>query len=202
MLGVASRIPDPAVRDQFADRLAHKARVTEEVVRAEIRRAAARRKTELPAERLPSLMTRVLPAEKGLLWALMHDPAGALPWLERLEPADLQGLSTANILATALEVGPADLEATPNALMERLSSIEAELLAAMAAEAAAPVSRPDVCVQSLKRRRLEREQAEVQREIDRLQAQGETGPALNELLRRKLTVQRALERGDRVNGLQ
>ena len=40
MLGVAARIPDPAVRDQFADRLAHKARVTEAVVRAEIRKAA------------------------------------------------------------------------------------------------------------------------------------------------------------------
>ena len=40
MLGVAARIPDPAARDQFADRLAHKARVTEDVVRAEIRKAA------------------------------------------------------------------------------------------------------------------------------------------------------------------
>jgi DNA primase len=202
MLGVASRIPDPAVRDQFADRLAHKARVTEAVVRTEIRKAAAARKTELPAERLPSLMTRVLPAEKGLLWALMHDPAAVLPWLGHLEPEDLQGLSTSHILSTALEVGLADPEATPNALMGRLNTMEAELLAAMAAEAAAPVSRPDVCVQSLKRRRLEREQAEVQREIDRLQAQGDTGPRLNDLLRRKLTVQRALERGDRVNGLQ
>jgi DNA primase len=202
MLGVASRIPDPAVRDQFADRLAHKARVTEEVVRTEIRKAAAARKTDLPAERLPSLMTRVLPAEKGLLWALMHDPAGVLPWLGRLEPEDLQGLSTSHILSTALELGLADPEATPNALMGRLNTVEAELLAAMAAEAAAPVSRPDVCVQSLRRRRLEREQAEVQREIDLLQAQGDTGPALNDLLRRKLTVQRALERGDRVNGLQ
>jgi len=45
MLGVASRIPDAAARDQFADRLAHKARVTEGVVRAEIRKAAAERKT-------------------------------------------------------------------------------------------------------------------------------------------------------------
>jgi hypothetical protein len=102
----------------------------------------------------------------------------------------------------AIEVGPADPDSTPNVLMERLNTVEAELLAAMAAEASAPVSRPDVCVQSLKRRRLEREQAEVQREIDRLQAQGQSGPALNELLRRKLTVQRALERSDRVNGLQ
>ena len=34
MLTVAARIPDAAQRDQFADRLAHKARITEEVVRA------------------------------------------------------------------------------------------------------------------------------------------------------------------------
>ena len=40
MLTVAARIPDAAARDQFADRLAHKARITEEVVRAEIRKAA------------------------------------------------------------------------------------------------------------------------------------------------------------------
>ena len=74
MLGVAARIPDPAVRDQFADRLAHKARVTEDVVRAEIRKAAANRKTELPAERVPSLQGNVRKAEKGLIWSLVHDP--------------------------------------------------------------------------------------------------------------------------------
>ena len=78
MLGVAARIPDPAVRDQFADRLAHKARVTEDVVRAEIRKAAANRKTELPAERVPSLQGNVRKAEKGLIWSLVHDPEGAL----------------------------------------------------------------------------------------------------------------------------
>ena len=44
MLTVAARIPDAAARDQFADRLAHKARITEEVVRAEIRKAAVHRR--------------------------------------------------------------------------------------------------------------------------------------------------------------
>ena len=34
MLAVAAQIPDPAARDQFADRLAHRARVTEDVVRS------------------------------------------------------------------------------------------------------------------------------------------------------------------------
>ena len=45
MLTVAARIPDAAARDQFADRLAHKARITEEVVRAEIRKAAVHKET-------------------------------------------------------------------------------------------------------------------------------------------------------------
>ena len=47
MLEVAARIPDAAARDQFADRIAHKARITEEVVRAEIRKAAVGRRTTL-----------------------------------------------------------------------------------------------------------------------------------------------------------
>ena len=46
MLAVAARIPDAAARDQFADRIAHKARITEEVVRAEIRKAAVGRRTD------------------------------------------------------------------------------------------------------------------------------------------------------------
>ena len=54
MLTVAARIPDAAARDQFADRIAHKARITEEVVRAEIRKAAVSRRTAVTARELPS----------------------------------------------------------------------------------------------------------------------------------------------------
>jgi DNA primase len=49
MLTVASTIPDAATRDLFADRVAVRARITETVVRDEIRRAAAQRKTQAPA---------------------------------------------------------------------------------------------------------------------------------------------------------
>jgi len=192
MLGVAARIPDPAVRDQFADRLAHKARVTEDVVRAEIRKAAANRKTELPAERVPSLQGHVRKAEKGLIWSLVHDPAGTMQWLGQLEPEDLKGLSTANILRTAqeLDVKPEDV---PAALMERLSTQEAELLASVAAEPSAPAVLPDLCVVALKYVRLERELADVQRELNRLQNMGDSGPASMALLARKTQMVRALE---------
>ena len=53
MLAVAARIPDPAARDQFGDRIAHKARITEEVVRAEIRKAAVSRRPTLTERELP-----------------------------------------------------------------------------------------------------------------------------------------------------
>lgn len=192
MLGVAARIPDPAVRDQFADRLAHKARVTEDVVRAEIRKAAANRKTELPAERVPSLQGHVRKAEKGLIWSLVHDPVGTMQWLGQLEAEDLKGLSTANILRTAqeLDVKPEDV---PGALMERLSRQEAELLASVAAEPSAPAVLPDLCVVALKYVRLERELADVQRELNRLQNMGDSGPASMALLARKTQMVRALE---------
>ena len=49
MLAVAARIPDAAARDQFADRIAHRARITESVVRDEIRKAAVERRTEVSA---------------------------------------------------------------------------------------------------------------------------------------------------------
>src|SRR5204862_8367769 len=54
MLTVAARIPDAAARDQFADRIAHKARITEDVVPAEIRKAADKRQTDVIHREVPS----------------------------------------------------------------------------------------------------------------------------------------------------
>jgi DNA primase len=195
MLGVAARIPDPATRDQFADRLAHKARVTEEVVRAEIRKAAAARKTDLPVGRLPSLQAHLRPAEKGLLWGLIHQPEHTVGWVATLEDQDLEGLTSADVLRLARDLA-ATPEVVPNALMERLSTQEAQRLAAIATEASAPVLDAEFSVRSLKRLRLERERADLQREIDRLQARGEAGATLTTLLERKLELGRRLEHDD------
>lgn len=192
MLGVAARIPDPAVRDQFADRLAHKARVTEAVVRAEIRKAAGARKTELSVERVPTLQGHIRKAEKGLIWTLVHQPVEAVAALRSMEPDDLKGLSTENLLRTARDLD-VRAEDVPTTLMERLSTQEAELLASVAAEPSPPAVLPDLCVVALKYVRLERELAEVQRELRRLQDQGDSGSAVMVLLDRKQRMIRALE---------
>lgn len=195
MLSVAATIPDPAVRDQFADRVAHKARITEAVVRDEIRKAAAQRKTEAPAVAVPATM-RVLPAEQGLLWALIHEPVEALGALARLEPDDWEGLVAGPVfeLARGLRDVPAD--AVRDLLRDRLSEGERALVARAArAEAAAG---PDDCVRALRRRRIERDVGRAQDEIDRLQQAGPDGgdgtdARLSELWMAKVELLRQLE---------
>ena len=195
MLAVAARIPDPATRDQFADRLAHKARVTEEVVRAEIRKAAAARKTALPETRLPTLAGHLRAAERGLLWALIHQPEQALPWIRTLEDEDLEGLSSSDLLRMARELSDGDPAEAPNVLMERLSTEEAQRLAAIAAEPSPPVLDAEMSAQTLKRMKYERELAAVQREISRVQTLGERGTDLDSLLLRKTELARLLAPG-------
>ena len=90
MLAVAARIPDAAARDQFADRLAHQARITEDVVRAEIRKAAGARKTTVSPHRFLRRVAPLKPAERGLLWGLVHDPESGRAALEELDEEDLR----------------------------------------------------------------------------------------------------------------
>lgn len=170
MLAVAARIPDAAARDQFADRLAHKARIMEDVVRAEIRRAAVNRRTTLNEQDLPSL-GQIRPAEKGLIWAVVHEPAEGLAVLAELEEADLEGLPTRGILQTARALRDWPVEAVPGALRERLNEQEGRVVSSIADQPSAPAP-ARACGRVLKRLSCERERAAVQREIDRLQELG------------------------------
>ena len=170
MLTVAARIPDAAARDQFADRLAHKARITEEVVRAEIRKAAVQRQTAVEERRLPA-MGHMKPAEKGLIWALIRTPAAALPALAELDGDDLEALASRGILEQARSLQGCPPESIPVALKERLSKGEAGLVDEICRHDIAPAEPAD-CVRALKRLRFDRERASVQREIDRLQEEG------------------------------
>jgi DNA primase len=176
MLSVAAKIPDAAVRDQFADRLAHRARITEEVVRAEIRKAAVQKQTTVDERKVP-VVTQLKAAEKGLIWALLHDPSAGLSALAGLDADDLAGLASRTILEQARSLKDLPPEALPTTLLERLTRGEAQLVTDLGRPASPPAPSTE-CVQALKRRRFDRERAEVQREIDRLQEQG--GPRFDD----------------------
>ena len=189
MLGVAARIPDAARRDQFADRIAHKARITEEVVRAEIRKAAAGRKTAVGAHGVlagPG-QGQVRGAERALLWWIVNNPADAMVALREVDPEDLEGLATAEILGLARALQPETPDLLPSELIQRLSTMSAQLVARIAAEKAPPALIVRECVQALKLIRWEREKASLQREIIRLQdiGAGEHGHEIDALWQRK-----------------
>jgi DNA primase len=169
MLAVAAKIPDAAMRDQFADTIAHRARITESVVRAEIRKAAVERRTEVSPRQVPTF-GQIKPAERGLIWALLNRPEEAAEALFDVEPSDLEGLATGRILEQALSVHAEGGEPSPSALLARLNSEEVRLATGIAADPGAPAAAMD-CARALKRLRFEREVAALQREFDHLPEQ-------------------------------
>jgi len=192
MLTVAATIPDAALRDQFADRLSHKARITESVVRDLIRQAAAQKKTVAPVLAVPASV-RLKPAEQGLLWTLVHRPVEGLAAVGQLEPSDLEGLLAAPIFrlaATLVEMPP---DVLPELLGERLNEGERSLLERAAADEA-PAAPATDCVNAFRRLRVERELSSVQDEIDRLQERSEmTDASLAAVWARKKELLRRLE---------
>jgi len=189
MLGVASRIPDAAARDQFADRMAHKARITEEVVRAEIRKAAVARKTAVSTGPMPGL-GHVRDSERALIWWIVNDPSAASAALQGLDEADLEGLATREVLEVARGVQFGADNVIPSTLFQRLSTMDAQLVTRIASEKAPPALVVTECVKALKLIRWEREKALLQREIDRLQQLGaaDHGDEINGLLDRKTAL--------------
>jgi DNA primase len=185
MLTIAAQIPDAAARDQFADRIAHKARVTEEVVRAEIRKAAVQRKTTLTARELPAF-GQLKHAEKALIWGLVHNSQEALTALLDLDPDDLSHLAARDIFDVARDLQGFPAHAIPSTLLQRLSTVNVQLVTNIAADPTAQAP-PVECARALKRLRWERERAAIQRDIDRLQEMGASqhGNEIDALLRKK-----------------
>jgi len=171
MLTVAARIPDAATRDQFADRLAHKARITEEVVRAEIRKAAVQRQTALE-ERSVVAVGHIKPAERGLIWGIMRDPAAAVLVVGELEDQDLEGLATADILRQARSLQGCPGPSLPPTLLERLNKEEIRLVESIAAQPEPPARILTDCVMELRKSRLLRERTAVERQLASLIEQG------------------------------
>ena len=193
MLAVAARIPDSAARDQFADRIAHKARITEEVVRAEIRKAAVSRRTTLTARELGSF-GQLKHAEKGLIWGLIHTTADALDALAELDGDDLDGLAGREIFEMAHSFRGESLDLLPSGLLRRLSTVNAQLVTSIAATPSPPAP-PLECARALKRLRWERDRAAIQRDIDRLQelGAGQHGHEIDALWLKKKDVLHKIE---------
>jgi DNA primase len=193
MLQAAASIPDAPGRDYFADRIAHRAGITEDVVRQEIRSAAvARKPVAAPAARRAPRAHELIDAERDLIAQLVHDGDAASRALHDLSEADLAVLACRDILSAARLLSGEDRANFPGSLLGRLTEEEAALVTGIAARFPRPAPAAE-CVKELKRRRLAREQLDRQRQIDALQQQGPSAsPAdIDELLARKMQEARA-----------
>ena len=192
MLPTAARIPDAAMRDRFADRLAFKANITDEVVRAKIREAAVQKQTTFATNTIPSL-GHVTKAEKALIWCLIHEPETALTALVDLEAADFEELPSRSVLDLARGLND-NRGFSPSVLLERLNMVEAQLVTGIASEPEPPALSLGSCVGELRRARYERESATVQRAIAQLQTRGAAvGGELDALLARKGELGRLIQ---------
>ena len=192
MLPTAARIPDAAMRDRFADRLAFKANVTDEVVRAKIREAAVQKQTSIASNTIPSF-GHVTKAEKALIWCLIHEPDTGLAALADFEESDFEELPSRSVLDLARRLND-NRGFSPSVLLERLNMVEAQLVTSIASEPEPPALSLGSCVRELRRARYERERATVQRAIAQLQTRGAAvGGELDALLARKGELGRLIQ---------
>ena len=92
--------------------------------------------------------------------------------LANLDDRDLAGSSVRHIVTLARDLASDHApETIPVALLGRLNEEEISLVTGIAARTPRPAPAVD-CLRALRRRRYERERADVQREIDRLQERG------------------------------
>ena len=130
--------------------------------------------------------------ERGLLWAILHQPEAAARALQSLQDNDIEGLASESLLRKAMELAWGDADVLPNALMERLTDREARTLTQAGAERQAPVTDLSACVEALRRIRVRRELVDLDREIAQLSSREPDSPRLTELVLKKIAIRRQL----------
>ena len=188
MKSVALAIRDPVVRDDFLDRVELRAQVAEGMFRSEVLGEAAPRRAEVRAD-VRSAQTAPRPAERALIWAMMHKSAAAQSVLSGLDSADVEGLQTTRILDVARTLASVPADGVPETFLERLDEEDADLVRTISKE---PLDPRDVegSGTALKRLRYERECVALQDQIRRCQRDGSSD---RELLAKKNELQRRIE---------
>jgi DNA primase len=200
------RIANPLLRSEWATRIAQQLRIEEPVLREALRKSAAERRSEVQTK--PELISRsVRPAERRLVQMLIEAEDFRARLAQALAAEELhKGLETEAVFAALL---PACVEGSrPDAttLATTLDEPARRLLFDIAFEESAPATwdEAESCLAQLRRRRVEQELAEVQKEIESLSARSaasaSTGNAaaqvsaarLNELLARKHDLRKRL----------
>jgi len=183
LLPFVQKIPNRILRSEWATRISQQLRVDEPVLRAALAKAAAERRSEVKTQ--PELVGKpAKPIERRLIRMLVEAEGFRKELAQRLQQGGLyQGLETEKIFAALIVAGLSDqpMQATEiGALLpERERRVFFEILFEEAAEGT--WEEAESCLEALQAKHVERELAQVQREIE----SNPTGEALRGLLTRK-----------------
>jgi DNA primase len=183
LMPYVQKIPNALLRSEWATRISQQLRIDEPVLRAALNKAAAERRSEVKTK--PELVGKAgKPAERRLIRMLAEAEGFKRELAQQLKQSRLyQGLETEKIFAALVGAGLAD-EPVPATeigatLEERDRRVFFEILFEEAHEGT--WEEADSCMEALRSRQVERELAQVQREIE----SNPTGGTLRELLARK-----------------
>jgi DNA primase len=183
LMPYVQKIPNGLLRSEWATRISQQLRIDEPVLRAALNKAATERRSEVKTK--PELVGKAgKPAERRLIRMLVEAEELRRELAQQLKQSQLyQGLETEKIFAALILAGLSDepMQATEIGAMleERDRRVFFEILFEEANEGT--WEEAESCMEALRGRQVEKELAQVQREIE----SSPSGAALRELLARK-----------------
>jgi DNA primase len=199
LLPYVQRIPNRFLRSEWATRISQQLRVEEPVLRAALRKAADERRSAVTTQ--PELVGKAAkPIERRLIRMLVEaeDFRGELA--NRLQQERLyEGLETEKIFAALIVAGLSGQPMQATEIATLLEDRDRRAFFEILFEPTQPPSweEAESCVEALKRRRIEQEIGQVQREIE-ASAVKPNGASLNELLAKKQALLKRLSAGSQL----
>ncbi len=194
LLPYVQRIPNRFLRSEWATRISQQLRVDEPVLRAALRKAADERRSEVKTQ--PELIGKAAkPLERRLIRMLVEAEDFRKELAHRLQEERLyEGLETEKIFAALIVAGLSDqsMQATEigGLLEDRDRRVFFEIL--FEPTQAPSWEEAESCLEALKRRKLEQELGQLQRDIEANAA----SPNLRELLTRKQELLKRMAAGN------
>jgi len=193
LLPYVQKIPNALLRSEWATRIAQQLRLDEPVLRAALSKAAGERRSHLNIK--PELISRsAKPVERRLIWMLAEAEGFRRELAQELQDANLYaGLETEKIFAALMAASLSGEPVQATEVGATLSETDRNLLFGILFEESneATWEEAQSCLESLRRRQVEHELAEVQRGLEAQPA----GADLRGLLTRKQELMKRLSSG-------
>jgi DNA primase len=193
LLPYIQRMPDRLLRSEWATRVSQRLAIDEPVLRESLRRAAAERRSEVKMR--PEMVAGgARPSERRLIRMLLDAEGFRGKLAEEIRASEMHiGLATEKVFTIILNTIASGQRPDAAYVCDQLEETQRRLLMEIAFEPASEASweEAESCLAALRRRRLETELSEIQRQI----ASKPEAAEMRRLLARKQKLSRELAQG-------